>query len=293
MEHPAQGFADQDLQRGCADPSGALLVAAQAEHEPAGSHVRAPQVVHLQLAAQILLIEVHQRDGASAQLTQLPTLPPTHPARSARLRTHLFLLLVCQRARRHRLEGQLRHQAQRAHLRNHDHLGRRGRHLHRLVITQQIYEALDHTTSPGRVLCLLLDHHRLYDRQPALVVETRGRNGFVVRPSHLPAALHSHYDLRVGAELGEALSVFFGLLCVLLGQDVHEALHCIAEEAGHQRAGSVLDFEVELRALDGLDVPLAAEAVDEHAAAFPGFPAADRAGAVEPALGEAGDGATE
>ena len=113
----------------------------------------------------------------------------------------------------------------------------------------------------------------------------------MVCASDQPAALHFHYDLGICAELIEAIPFFFRLPCVLFWWDVDESLHFVAEEAGSQRARSILDFEVKLCAFYGLNVLFAAEAVDEHAAVFPSFPATDRTGVVKLPFDDTGNGA--
>lgn len=58
----------------------------------------------------------------------------------------------------------------------------------------------------------------------------------MVRSSDVAAAFHSHDDLSVSAEVGKALPIFFGLLCVFLGQDVDKTLHFVAEQTCNKRA---------------------------------------------------------
>lgn len=125
------------------------------------------------------------------------------------------------------------------------------------------------------------------------MVEACCRNGLVVGASDQLAALYFHHDLSIRAELVEAIPFLLGLLSVLFGRQVDEALHFVAEESGGQLAKGVLNFQVELRALHGLDVFLAAAAIRENAAVFPSLPAADRAGVVKLAFGDASDGAAE
>lgn len=146
--------------------------------------------------------------------------------------------------------------------------------------------------SPGCVLGLLLDHHRLYLREAAFVVETGCGDCLVVCSSDKTAALHSHDDLSVSAEVSKALSIFFGLWSVFLRWDIDKALHFVAEQTCKKRTRRVLHFKVKLHAFDRLDISLAAETVDEHSSIFSSFSAADRARVVQLLLDEIGDAAT-